>query len=139
MTGTGGPKTCLGGPNGFFCTRTRSARDGNPYLRMPLGFAGGLHDWDTGLVRFGWRDDDPDTGRFTAQDPIGAAGGDTNIRYWTGTVTAWMIRSMRWTGRGSSKCSDTRRSNTNITVFLQKKRAGNLMCSHQVPGADKGL
>ncbi|MGE4293787.1 MAG: hypothetical protein AB7E32_16440 [Desulfovibrio sp.] len=23
-------------------------RDGNPYLRSPLGFAGGLHDWDTG-------------------------------------------------------------------------------------------
>ncbi|MGE4293990.1 MAG: RHS repeat-associated core domain-containing protein [Desulfovibrio sp.] len=51
-------------------------RDGNPYLRSPLGFAGGLHDWDTELVRFGWRDYDPDTGRFTAQDPIGAAGGD---------------------------------------------------------------
>jgi hypothetical protein len=31
-------------------------KDGNPYLRSPLGFAGGLHDWDTGLVRFGWRD-----------------------------------------------------------------------------------
>ncbi|MGE4292535.1 MAG: RHS repeat-associated core domain-containing protein [Desulfovibrio sp.] len=44
-------------------------------LRSPLGFAGGLHDWDTGLVRFGWRDYDPETGRFTAQDPIGAAGG----------------------------------------------------------------
>ncbi|MGE4293790.1 MAG: RHS repeat-associated core domain-containing protein [Desulfovibrio sp.] len=53
-----------------------AASNGNPYLRTPLGFAGGLHDWDTGLVRFGWRDYDPDTGRFTAQDPIGAAGGD---------------------------------------------------------------
>jgi RHS repeat-associated protein len=51
-------------------------KDGNPYLRSPLGFAGGLHDGDTGLVRFGWRDYDPDTGRFTAQDPIGNAGGD---------------------------------------------------------------
>ncbi|MGE4291218.1 MAG: RHS repeat-associated core domain-containing protein [Desulfovibrio sp.] len=51
-------------------------KDNNPYLRSPLGFAGGLHDWDTGLVRFGWRDYDPDTGRFTAQAPIGAAGGD---------------------------------------------------------------
>ncbi|MGE4294003.1 MAG: RHS repeat domain-containing protein [Desulfovibrio sp.] len=51
-------------------------RDGNPYLLSPLGFAGGLQDWDTGLVRFGWRDYDPDTGRFTAKDPIGAAGGD---------------------------------------------------------------
>ncbi|MGE4470825.1 MAG: RHS repeat domain-containing protein [Desulfovibrio sp.] len=53
-------------------------RDSNPYLPCPLGFAGGLHDHDTGLVRFGWRDYDPDTGRFTAKDPIGAAGGDTD-------------------------------------------------------------
>ncbi|SKA85980.1 RHS repeat-associated core domain-containing protein, partial [Paucidesulfovibrio gracilis DSM 16080] len=51
-------------------------RDSNPYLPCPLGFAGGLHDHDTGLVRFGWRDYEPDTGRFTAQDPLGAAGGD---------------------------------------------------------------
>ncbi|WP_081650672.1 RHS repeat-associated core domain-containing protein [Paucidesulfovibrio longus] len=36
-----------------------------------------LYDWDTGRVRFGWRDYDPDTGRFTAKDPIGAAGGDS--------------------------------------------------------------
>ncbi|WP_027189348.1 RHS repeat-associated core domain-containing protein [Paucidesulfovibrio longus] len=26
-------------------------KDGNPYLRSPLGFAGGLHDWDTGPTR----------------------------------------------------------------------------------------
>uniref|UniRef100_UPI002E1226DC RHS repeat-associated core domain-containing protein n=1 Tax=Paucidesulfovibrio longus TaxID=889 RepID=UPI002E1226DC len=32
----------------------------------------------TGRVRFGWRDYDPDTGRFTAKDPIGAAGGDSD-------------------------------------------------------------
>jgi hypothetical protein len=28
----------------------------NPALRIPLGFAGGLHDRDLGFVRFGWRD-----------------------------------------------------------------------------------
>ncbi|WP_319470362.1 RHS repeat-associated core domain-containing protein [uncultured Pseudodesulfovibrio sp.] len=48
----------------------------NPALNIPLGFAGGLEDPDTGLVRFGWRDYDPDTGRWTALDPIGDAGGD---------------------------------------------------------------
>jgi RHS repeat-associated protein len=53
-------------------------KDGNRYLRTPLGFAGGLHDLDTGLVRFGWRDYDPDTGRFTAKDPLGSAGGDSD-------------------------------------------------------------
>lgn len=50
--------------------------DTNPGLRMPLGFAGGLYDPDTGFVRFGWRDYDPDTGRWTAKEPIGDAGGD---------------------------------------------------------------
>jgi RHS repeat-associated protein len=38
-----------------------------------------LHDWDTGLVRFGYRDYDPDVGRWTAKDPIGFAGGDTDL------------------------------------------------------------
>ncbi len=48
-------------------------------LTVPFGFAGGLHDRDTGLVRFGYRDYDPDTGRWTAKDPIGFAGGDTDL------------------------------------------------------------
>ncbi|WP_247648448.1 RHS repeat-associated core domain-containing protein [Pseudodesulfovibrio sp. zrk46] len=50
--------------------------DTNPAIRIPLGFAGGLHDRDLGLVRFGWRDYDPFTGRWTAPDPMGDAGGD---------------------------------------------------------------
>lgn len=28
--------------------------DTNPSLRVPIGFGGGLHDRDLGLVRFGW-------------------------------------------------------------------------------------
>jgi RHS repeat-associated protein len=50
--------------------------DTNPDLRLPLGFAGGLHDRDLGFVRFGWRDYDVRTGRWTAPDPIGDKGGD---------------------------------------------------------------
>ncbi len=53
--------------------------DTNSSLTPPFGFAGGLHDSDTGLVRFGFRDYDPDTGRWTAKDPIGFAGGDTDL------------------------------------------------------------
>ena len=45
-------------------------------VRLPLGFAGGLYDADTGLTRFVWRDYDAATGRFTALDPLGAKGGD---------------------------------------------------------------
>jgi RHS repeat-associated protein len=53
--------------------------DTNPAFEVPFGFAGGLHDPDTGLVRFGCRDFDPDTGRWTAKDPILFAGGDTDL------------------------------------------------------------
>jgi RHS repeat-associated protein len=52
--------------------------DTNPDFQ-PFGFAGGLHDIDTGLVRFGARDYDPDLARWTAKDPSGFAGGDTNL------------------------------------------------------------
>ncbi len=50
--------------------------DSNPDLRIPIGFAGGLHDRDLGFVRFGWRDYDTFTSRWTAPDPMGDAGGD---------------------------------------------------------------
>ncbi|MBI9078587.1 MAG: RHS repeat-associated core domain-containing protein [Pseudodesulfovibrio sp.] len=50
--------------------------DTNPELRIPIGFAGGLHDHDLGFVRFGWRDYDTFTSRWTAPDPMGDAGGD---------------------------------------------------------------
>jgi RHS repeat-associated protein len=53
--------------------------DTNPAFEVPFGFAGGLHDRDTGLVRFGFRDYDPDVGRWTAKDPIFFAGGDTDL------------------------------------------------------------
>ena len=43
---------------------------------IPIGFAGGLRDADTGLVKFGAREYDPRTGRWTGPDPIGFAGGD---------------------------------------------------------------
>jgi len=50
--------------------------DTNPGLRIPIGFAGGLHDRDLGFVRFGWRDYDTFTDRWTALDPLGDKGGD---------------------------------------------------------------
>jgi len=53
--------------------------DSNPNFEIPFAFAGGLHDRDTGLIRFGFRDYDPDIGRWTAKDPILFAGGDTDL------------------------------------------------------------
>ena len=47
----------------------------------PFGFAGGLHDPDTGLVRFGARDYDPETGRWLTKDPSGLSGGLNLYQY----------------------------------------------------------
>jgi RHS repeat-associated protein len=53
-------------------------QDSNPGFQ-PFGFAGGLYDGDTGLVRFGARDYDALAGRWTAKDPIGFAGGAADL------------------------------------------------------------
>jgi RHS repeat-associated protein len=64
--------------------------DTNPGFQ-PFGFAGGLYDSDTGLVRFGARDYDPVVGRWTAKDPIRFAGGDTNLYAYVGNDPINMI------------------------------------------------
>lgn len=48
-------------------------------MLTPVGFAGGLLDHDTRLVRFGARDYASETGRWTSKDPIIFKGGDTNL------------------------------------------------------------
>jgi RHS repeat-associated protein len=53
--------------------------DTNTSFMVPFGFAGGLHDRNTKLVRFGYRDYDPNVGRWTAKDPLLFAGGDTDL------------------------------------------------------------
>jgi len=52
--------------------------DTNPGF-IPFGFAGGLYDSATQLVRFGARDYDAGTGRWTTKDPIGFHGGAANL------------------------------------------------------------
>ncbi len=46
---------------------------------QPFGFAGGVYDADTKLVRFGARDYDSRSGRWAAKDPIRLRGGDANL------------------------------------------------------------
>jgi len=46
---------------------------------QPFGFAGGLWDEDIGLVRFGARDYEPHSGRWTSKDPVLFLGRDLNL------------------------------------------------------------
>ena len=64
--------------------------DTNPGFQ-PFGFAGGIYDQHTGLVRFGARDYDPVTARWTSKDPIRFAGGDANLYgYVLGDPVNWI-------------------------------------------------
>ena len=48
---------------------------------VSFGFAGGLYDATTGLIRFGKRDYDPRVGRWTTKDPAGFFGGSNQFTY----------------------------------------------------------
>lgn len=56
----------------------RVTTDTNPGFQ-PFGYAGGLYDRDTGLVHFGAREYDPQTGTWTSEDPLGFQSGDPNF------------------------------------------------------------
>jgi RHS repeat-associated protein len=57
---------------------------GSPIALLPMGYAGGLYDPDTGLVRFGARDYDPMVGRWVSKDPILFKGRQGNLYVYVG-------------------------------------------------------
>lgn len=59
--------------------------DSAPGYELPIGFGGGLADPVTGLVRFGLRDYDPASGRFTARDPSFLRGSPINRYAYAGS------------------------------------------------------
>jgi RHS repeat-associated protein len=58
--------------------------DSQPAFDLPIGYAGGLEDRVTGLVRFGFRDLDTASGRWTARDPALYDGGQANLYTYVG-------------------------------------------------------
>lgn len=58
--------------------------DSNPGWALPFGYAGGLTDPATGLVRFGFRDYEPAAGRWVSRDPALYEGGQNNLYAYVG-------------------------------------------------------
>ena len=50
---------------------------------LPFGFAGGIDDDLTMIIRFGYRDYSGDIGRWTTKDPILLYGGEINLFIYT--------------------------------------------------------
>jgi RHS repeat-associated protein len=84
---------------------------------QPFGFAGGIYDADTRLVRFGARDYDPEIGRWTAKDPIGFSGGDANLyRY----VRNQPVNLVDYTGMGPDDFEDFLEEVTDSDITLER-------------------
>jgi len=80
----GSPRLIVNTSDGSIAQRMDFDEFGNVLLDtspgfQPFGFAGGLYDQHTGLVRFGARDYDAVTGRWTGKDPILFRGGSPNL------------------------------------------------------------
>ena len=66
------------------------------FSRVPFGFAGGIYDEVTGLVRFGAREYDARTGRWLSKDEARFGGGENFFEYAAGAPTFYVDP----TGRG---------------------------------------
>ncbi len=97
--------------------------DTNPGFQ-PFGFAGGLYDQHTKLTRFGARDYDAETGRWTAKDPIGFDGGDANVYAYVGNDPInwvdprglWSISAEGYIGFGGGITVGSNSGNNFMTV-----------------------
>ncbi|NLW49121.1 MAG: RHS repeat-associated core domain-containing protein, partial [Firmicutes bacterium] len=100
--------------------------DTNPGFQ-PFGFVGGLYDKDTGLVRFGARDYDAETGRWTAKDPIRFNGEDTNLFMYCGNDPVNYIDSEGFfkehtKRKGSKKKTNDKHTKPRPGRLIEKKK-----------------
>jgi RHS repeat-associated protein len=78
----GSPRALVNVVTGAVSSEARFDAFGRAVVGSPdatLGFAGGIHDPETGLIRFGARDYAPELGRWTAPDPSLWGGMQTNL------------------------------------------------------------
>ena len=97
--------------------------DSNPSFKVPFGFAGGLYDVDTKLTRFGYRDYDAYTGKWTAKDPIGFDGGDSNLY---GYVLGDPVNFIDSEGLAKSQGLCKGKKNLNTEGFNKQSKASEL-------------
>jgi RHS repeat-associated protein len=78
--------------------------DTNPGFQ-PFGYAGGLYDVETALVRFGARDYDAVVGRWLAKDPSGLQGGVNLYRYANGDpITYQDVQGLQPSASAAGAC-----------------------------------
>ena len=99
--------------------------DTNPGFQ-PFGFAGGLYDPDTKLVRFGARDHDAETGRWAAKDPILFEGGDANLYVYVGNDPVNWIDPSGLSG----VCAVRRNARPGDPLFIRSKDTRLLDAAH---------
>jgi RHS repeat-associated protein len=98
-------------------------------FELPLGFAGGLRDATTGLVRFGLRDYDPAAGRFVARDPIFFRGSPENLYVYSNNNPITLkdptgLSCIGWAGYvtfggGFQVCRDNKIENADWSVCVE--------------------
>ncbi len=94
-------------------------QNSHPELALPLGFAGGLYDSDTGLIHFGYREYDPAIGRFISPDPLGYAGGDVDLYGYCGDDPVNFVDRLGLSD--TSEASEDEEENSEESAENQKK------------------
>jgi RHS repeat-associated protein len=101
---------------------------------IPFGFAGGLYDKDTGLVRFGARDYDASVGRWTNKDPIRFDGGSFNLY---GYVLNDPVNGVDPDGMSLRSCAQAIAELLQAIWKVNARVAENAVCPD--PGHDKAI